>query len=147
MGCCAGYRTFLAGCVTCAMLRMCLISAKFGGTYFRLDSAKNWSNSLKASTSFRGVKNDPTLGTIRLSLLCCGCCLCSLIHRSIFCMTSSLVWVWCIASRNSIILSCSFRWPLRRSTAASDALLALCPNISGSGELSNSCQYCESDAS
>jgi hypothetical protein len=38
-------------------------------------------------------------------------------------------------------LSCSFRWPLRRSTAASDALRARGPNISGSGVLSSSCQY------
>ena len=38
-------------------------------------------------------------------------------------------------------LSCSLRWPLRRRTAASEALRARCPNISGSGVLSSSCQY------
>ena len=38
-------------------------------------------------------------------------------------------------------LSCSLRWPLRRRTAASEALRARCPNISGSGVFSSSCQY------
>ena len=38
---------------TCAMLRMCRISAKLGGTYWRRESAKNSSYSWNASTSLR----------------------------------------------------------------------------------------------
>ena len=56
-----------AGCTghTCAMLRMCRISAKLGGTYLRRLSAKNSSYSWNASTSRSGVKKLPVLGTMR----------------------------------------------------------------------------------
>lgn len=51
------------------MLRMCRSSAKFGGMYLRRDKWKNASYSRNASASRSGVKKEPTVGTIRLSLL------------------------------------------------------------------------------
>ena len=44
---------------TWAMFSTCRISAKLGGTYLRLESAKNSSYSRNASTSLSGVKNEP----------------------------------------------------------------------------------------
>lgn len=63
---------------------------------------------------------------------------CSAIHFSIFCITSRHVWVSCILSMNSIILSCSLRCPLRRRTPASEALRALVPSAASSGRLNKS---------
>ena len=54
--------------------------------------------------------------------------------------TSSLVWVVCMCSRNSMNRSCSLRCPFLRSTPASEALLARPPKDSGSGDASSSCQ-------
>ena len=55
-------------------------------------------------------------------------------------LTSSLVWVVCMCSRNSMNRSCSLRCPFLRSTPASEALLARPPKDSGSGDASSSCQ-------
>jgi hypothetical protein len=46
------------------MFSTCRISAKLGGTYLRLESAKNSSYSKNASTSLSGVKKEPC-GNIR----------------------------------------------------------------------------------
>lgn len=64
-------------------------------------------------------------------------------QRSILYITSSHVCVLCIDRINSIRLSCSFRCPFLRRTAASDALLALEMLSSMSGWLSRS-QYATS---
>lgn len=39
-----------------------------------------------------------------------------------------------------LALSCSFKWPFRRKTAASEALRMRGPKVSGSGVCSSSCQ-------
>mmetsp|Transcript_1789 Transcript_1789/g.4742 ORF Transcript_1789/g.4742 Transcript_1789/m.4742 type:complete len:217 (-) Transcript_1789:281-931(-) len=120
-----------ADACTCAMFMMCLSSAKLGGMYRRRDRWNTESYSRNASTSLSCVKKWPTDGSRRLRRERLGSRRCSAIQRSIFIMTSSHVCVSCMRRIWSMSMSCSLRWPLRRSTLASDAERARPPNGSG----------------
>mmetsp|Transcript_8600 Transcript_8600/g.25903 ORF Transcript_8600/g.25903 Transcript_8600/m.25903 type:complete len:243 (+) Transcript_8600:925-1653(+) len=111
-----------------ARFRMCLTSAKLGGTN-RLSISEEWpSYSLNALTRSSSVRKTPTCGTSFFSLLCFRSLLCSSIQPWTLVITSMLVCVLCMEIIKSMRWSCSFSLPfLRRSeksSAPSEAWLA-----------------------